>query len=177
MADKKHILIINGSASSNSSNEKLIHFIVDQWSEQLEFTMLDDLKGFPHFDPELSVNNTPPLILDLRNKIEKADGIIICTPEYIFSIPSGLKNIIEWCVSTNIFENKAAGLIIASADGQKAKEELQLIMRTVMANFTEETTLWIRGIKGKISDQGDLKDESTREQLIRFMESFRALLS
>nr|WP_298555227.1 NAD(P)H-dependent oxidoreductase [uncultured Algibacter sp.] len=30
----------------------------------------------------------------------------MCTPEYVFSIPSGLKNTIEWCVSTNAFSNK-----------------------------------------------------------------------
>ncbi|WP_363317949.1 NAD(P)H-dependent oxidoreductase [uncultured Algibacter sp.] len=44
--------------------------------------------------------------MDFRNKIENADGIVICTPEYVFSIPSGLKNTIEWCVSTNAFSNK-----------------------------------------------------------------------
>ena len=68
--------------------------------------------------------------VELRKDIERADGVIICTPEYIFSIPSGLKNVIEWCVATTIFTDKPTGLITASANGLQGHEELKLIMRT-----------------------------------------------
>ena len=69
---------------------------------------------------------------------------MICTPEYIFSLPSGLKNAIEWCVATTVFSEKPIGVITASADGQKGHEELQMIIKTVMARFTTETTLLIQ---------------------------------
>ncbi|WP_262886208.1 NADPH-dependent FMN reductase [Sphingobacterium sp. 18053] len=35
----------------------------------------------------------------------------MCLPEYIFSIPSGLKNSIEWCISTTVFSDKPVGII------------------------------------------------------------------
>lgn len=38
----------------------------------------------------------PEAALDFRQNIETAGGMVICTPEYIFSIPIGLKNAIEW---------------------------------------------------------------------------------
>jgi len=63
--------------------------------------------------------------------------------EYVFSIPNGLKNVIEWCVATTVFADKPSGLITASANGQKGHEELLLIMKTAMAKFTSETTLLI----------------------------------
>src|SRR5690606_18112041 len=103
----------------------------------------------PHFDPERAIDNTPETILNFRQSIENADGLLICTPEYVFSIPSGLKNAIEWCVATNVFSGKPTGLITASANGESGHAELQLIMKTVMADFTSETTLLINGIKGK----------------------------
>jgi NAD(P)H-dependent FMN reductase len=39
-------------------------------------------------------------------------------------LTSGLKNAIEWCVSTTVFSDKPIGLITASASGQKGHEDL-----------------------------------------------------
>jgi NAD(P)H-dependent FMN reductase len=139
-------------------------------------TIYNELKKLPHFDPELSTDNPPKEILEFRQSIEEADGIIISTPEYVFSIPSGLKNAIEWCISTIIFSDKPTGLITASASGEKGHEELQLIMKTAMAKFTNETTLLIQGVKGKFNTQGNISDEETKKQLGYFIESFLKLI-
>jgi chromate reductase, NAD(P)H dehydrogenase (quinone) len=139
-------------------------------------SVFNDLKTLPHFDPELSSNKPPKLIEAFRDNIEKADGILICTPEYVFSIPSGLKNAIEWCVSTTVFSDKPTALITASADGQKGHEELKLIMKTVMTKFTDETTLLIQGIKGKINAHGEIIHAKTAEDFNKFIEAFKTLI-
>jgi NAD(P)H-dependent FMN reductase len=172
----KNIFVINGSASDNSSSQKLIDNFADLTKDFFSLTVFADLKTLPHFDPELSVDNTPKAILDFRHNIEMADGILICTPEYVFSIPSGLKNAIEWCVSTTVFSDKPAGLITASANGEKGHEELQLIMKTIMAKFTLDTTLLIQGIKGKINQQGHITDTKTMNDLIKFITAFKKLM-
>jgi len=171
----KKIFAINGSASNNSSNEKLINYFVELTKGFFSVTIFNDLKTLPHFDPALSDETTPQVILDFRKNIENADGILICTPEYIFSIPSGLKNAIEWCVSTTVFSDKPTAIITASANGEKGHEELQLIMKTVMAKFTLETTLLIQGIKGKINKQGDILDNKTKDELVKLIEAFKQL--
>ena len=171
----KKIFVINGSASLNSANQKLIDNLAMLTQEFFSLTVFNELKMLPHFDPELSINGTPKSILDFRRNIENADGIIICTPEYVFSIPSGLKNAIEWCVSTTVFSDKPAGLITASAHGEKGHEELQLIMKTIMTKFTPDTTLLIQGIKGKVNEQADIIDSETKESLINFINSFKRL--
>ncbi|MBK9983362.1 MAG: NAD(P)H-dependent oxidoreductase [Saprospiraceae bacterium] len=169
------MFVINGSASENSSNQKLIDNFAALTKDSFELTIFNGLKTLPHFDPELSIENTPEVILNFRRSIENTDGILICTPEYVFSIPSGLKNAIEWCVSTTVFSDKPTGLITASASGQKGHEELQLIMKTVMAKFTNDTTLLIQGIKSKINERGDITDKKTKEDLIKFSDAFKAL--
>lgn len=171
----KNIFAINGSASDHSSNQKLLENFAELTKDFFSLTIFNDLKKLPHFDPELSVDNTPKIILDFRHSIETADGIIICTPEYVFSIPGGLKNAIEWCVSTTIFSGKPTGLITASANGVKGHEELQLIMKTIMATFTPATTLLIQGVKGKINDDGKITDNKTKDDLIRFSNAFKNL--
>jgi len=173
----RRVFVINGSASSNSSNHWLIEHMRRLTADYFQLNIFDSLKTLPHFDTELSNNNPPPGIVQLRQQIQEADGIIICTPEYIFSIPSGLKNVIEWCVSTTIFENKPTGIVTASANGKMGHEELQLIMKTVSAKFTAETTLLIQGIKGKIDERGEIKDINTKEELMKFIQGFRALVN
>lgn len=175
MTTKKNILIISGSASENSSNERLIDRIAGITKEDFSITVFNQLKQLPHFDPAASVNFPPAIITDFRNKVQEADGIIICTPEYIFSVPSGLKNAIEWCVATTVFSDKPLGIITASADGRHGHASLQIIMKTVMAVFTPETTLLIQGIKGKINEAGVITDQKTMNDLTNFIAAFKKL--
>jgi len=175
MSYKKTIFVINGSASHDSSNKKLIDHIWELCKEDFDLKIFNGLKALPHFDPELSTDDPPYSITAFRKEIEYADGVLICTPEYVFSIPSGLKNAIEWCVSTTVFSDKPTGLITASASGEKGHEELKLIMRTIMAKFTNETTLLIQGIKGKINEEG-ISDKKTEEDLKKFIEAFKKLV-
>ncbi|AFM04395.1 putative flavoprotein [Bernardetia litoralis DSM 6794] len=177
MIEKKNIFIVIGSASDNSTNRKLIENFVHLTEDKLNCIIYNDLKALPHFDPKLSSQNPPKEVLEFREKIKNADAILICTPEYIFSIPSGLKNAIEWCISTTVFTDKPLGIITASASGQKAHEELQLIMKTAMAKFTKDTILLIQGIKGKINKEGQIIDSKMTEDLKIFANQFNILLT
>ncbi|MBX7046035.1 MAG: NAD(P)H-dependent oxidoreductase [Ignavibacteria bacterium] len=171
-----NLFVIIGSASRNSANQKLIENFVILTKDIFHVTIFNDLKSLPHFDTELSSENTPEIISEFRNNIANSDGVLICTPEYVFSIPSGLKNAIEWCVSTTVFSDKPTGLITASAHGAKGHEELKLIMKTIMAKFNEDTTLLIHGIKGKINDNGDITESETKDDFNKFIEAYKSLI-
>ena len=41
-------------------------------------------------------DNWPKTLIELEEKIKKADGVIFVTPEYNFSVPGYLKNCIDW---------------------------------------------------------------------------------
>src|ERR1700744_518346 len=165
----KNILILNGSASAQSSNEKLIRRLEEALARDFVLTIYFDLKVIRHFDPELSVAEAPPEVRELRGAV----AVVICTPEYIFSIPSGLKNVLEWCVATTVFTDKPVGIITASANGEKGHEELRLILRTLGATLSDETSLLIMGVRGKLDDGGEFKDEETRTAFQRLVDSFR----
>lgn len=175
--ERKNILVLNGSASADSANQKLIGQLALWMDDHFELKFCPDLKLLPHFNPELSITGTPEAVVNFRQAIAAADGVIICTPEYIFSIPSGLKNALEWCVATPVFTGKPLGIITASANGQKGHEELQLIMRTLMAAFIPDSTLLIPGIKGKVDAAGIISDPYTIEALEQFLSVFKGLVS
>lgn len=176
MQNKKSLFAIIGSASANSANLKLVEKVTAIADEIWDVFIYQDLKKLPHFDPENSLNNPPDEIIKLRKCIEDADAVIICTPEYVFSIPSGLKNAIEWCITTTIFSEKPCGLITASASGQKGHVELQLIMNTVMARFNQDTLLLIPGIKSKFDSAGNIIDPELIRSINKFIEALDALM-
>jgi len=172
MFQMKKIFAISGSTRSNSSNLKLLKQIAELSKDLFEVKLFEGLSEIPHFNPDLDTEHPPKPVTDFRNEIVNADGIIICTPEYIFSLPGSLKNALEWCVSTTIFSKKKVGLITASASGEKGHEELQLIMKTIEASFDTDTSLLIQGIRGKVDAEGAIVDSKTLEQIQKFITAF-----
>lgn len=169
---KTKILAITGSTRNNSSNYRILKFISQQIKDSFEVEIFEELAQLPHFNPDLDTENPPEEIVSFRNKIENADGVIICTPEYVFSLPGSLKNALEWCVSTTIFSNKKVGLITASASGEMGHEQLILIMKTLEASFGEKTQLLLSGIRGKINQEGKIINEETRTDLQNFIHNY-----
>lgn len=155
----KKIVIIIGSASENSSNLKLMEQVLKK-SGHADFKIYDDLSVLPHFDTALTDNNTPEEVLKIREAIKDSAGVIFSTPEYIFSIPGRLKNLLEWCVSTTVFSDKPTAVITASASGEKGHEELLLILKTLGAVTDDKHQVLIKGIKGKFDSNGLLESNT-----------------
>lgn len=132
MPPGKKIVVIIGSASANSSNQKLMEQVLEK-TDNTDFQMYADLSFLPHFDTALTDNHTPEEVLKIREDIKNASGVIFSTPEYIFSIPGKVKNLLEWYVSTTVFSEKPVAVITASASGERGHEELLLILKTLGA--------------------------------------------
>ncbi|UXX80721.1 NAD(P)H-dependent oxidoreductase [Reichenbachiella carrageenanivorans] len=167
----KKILAISGSTRRSSSNEVVLNYIKTHLAATVDFEIFDGIDKLPHFNPDLDNDGLPAIVQTFRDKIQAADGIIICSPEYVFSLPGSLKNAIEWNVSTTLFSNKPVALIVASASGQKAFEALDLIMTTLDADLQPSTKLIIPGIKGKINKAREIEDVETRENILHVVQS------
>lgn len=172
---KAKILVIIGSASKGSSNAKLMEGFAELNVDDFEFTVFEGLGLLPHFDPSLT-EALPVAVANLIACVEASQGVVICSPEYIFSIPSRLKNFLEWCVATTVFLDKPVGLVTASADGQHGHAQLKLIMKTLGARLAEEAELVVNGIKGRFDDDGKLSDYQVRAALADFTEGFKKLV-
>ncbi|TNE79937.1 MAG: NAD(P)H-dependent oxidoreductase [Bacteroidetes bacterium] len=172
----KKVLGICGSASRNSANLSLLQKVAELGHADFTLEIFDTLHLLPHFQTELSDTNTPDAIQAIRSKIAEADAVLFSTPEYVFSIPSGLKNLIEWCVSTTVFSDKPVGIITASASGEKGHEELILILKTIQAQVNLETCLLIRGIKGKYNTSTHSFEENTMQELHQLITNFKRIL-
>jgi chromate reductase, NAD(P)H dehydrogenase (quinone) len=162
---RKKILAISGSTRSASVNLHILQAITEMYREAADWTVYQAIDRLPHFNPDLDKEPLPQAVAELRNLIASSDAILICTPEYVFSLPGSLKNAIEWMVSTTLFTDKPAALITASSSGTKAMEALTLIMQTVGVSLGNNGTLLIQAPKTKISREGIITDPATLAQI------------
>lgn len=147
---KKNILAISGSTKSGSTNNLILDGIAERHAGRAEVNFYK-IEHLPFFNPDLDNENPPAEVVHFRNLIANADGVVICTPEYVFSLPGVLKNAIEWTISTTVFSEKPVALIVASASGEAAFESLQLIMKTIYARFDDHSTLLIKSAKSQFN--------------------------
>lgn len=168
---KKKILAISGSTRRNSSNELILKFIGEHYAEVLDIELFEGIATLPHFNPDLDQENPPSAVVEFREKIRAVDGIILCTPEYVFSLPGSLKNAIEWTVSTAVFTDKPTAFIVASASGEAAFDSMNLILTTIQAEIGENARMLVQGVSGKVGKIGEIADHGTLAALDSLVKS------
>src|SRR5688500_12273059 len=100
---RKKILAIPGSTRRNSVNHLILNLIASEFGDALDVRIFTGLCDLPYFNPDVTDEQTDPEVDRFRNEVVSAAGVIICTPEYVFSLPGALKNALEWTVSTTAF--------------------------------------------------------------------------
>ena len=176
MSSRPRILAFSGSARADSSNEKLIRHIKSAWTDRLDVEVYPTVADLPLFTPDRDGDQGPELINLLRRQIADADGILICTPEYVFSPPAAIKNLLEWTVSTTVLTGKPTALIVAATGGALTFASLTLILKTLGCHLTPDTSLLISGIRPKISPEGALRDETVTLQIEACMTALAGLV-
>lgn len=170
---KKQILAICGSVRKGSFNQALLKYIKQSFRDELSIEIYDKMEALPIFNPDLEGPLLPPIVKALQQKIEQADGVIISTPEYVFSLPGNLKNLLEWNVASTIFSKKPVALIVAAASGEKAFESLDLVMATITCQpIPSELKLLFKGIGNKINANGNLTDAKMVDEIKALMIAF-----
>jgi len=160
MAERKKILAISGSTRQNSSNGNLLKAIAALFEDSMEMTIFEGIATLPHFNPD-ETDKTIAEVMQFRDLISNADGVIICTPEYAHGVPGSLKNAIDWTVSTNEFSHKPTALITASTDGRSGHAALLETLKTIEAGNVDQLQLLISFIRTKINADNIITDEST----------------
>jgi len=177
MDEKKKVLALLGSIKKESANLKVLENFM-QLTESIFEVEIYPLSELPYFNPDLDNDDAIPITVhNYRNRIAASDGIILCTPEYVFSLPGILKNALEWTVSTMLFHEKPTALITASSSGDKAHESLELVMKTIGAKIGDKSSILIKNVKTVLNQQGEITSPNTLADLNRLIEDFKAILT
>lgn len=173
---KKKIFAICGSTRKESVNLHIIKEMAAIYHHGFDWVIFNSLSELPHFNPDLDNEHPPAAVAAFRKEIETADGIMVCTPEYVYSLPGSLKNAFEWLVSTVLLTHKPTALITAASSGVKAYEALELLIGTIGAKIGPATSLLIQAPKTKITLEGKINDQKTLEAMEYLMKAFGNLI-
>ena len=109
----------------------------------------------------------------LKEKIEKADGVIIATPEYNRSISGALKNAIDWAsrpYGKNSFAGKPvliAGVSVGKVGTALAQNHLKQIMVYLDMDVIGQPELYLGPAQEIFDEKGDIIDGGTKELLTK----------
>lgn len=167
---------IVGSNAELSYNRKLLHFIKKHFEEQFELEILE-IDEIPLFNPDENWHDSFQLRL-LYNKITRADGVIIATPEHNHTISAALKSTIEWLsYDVHPFEDKPVMVVGASYYDQgtsRAQIHLRKILDApgVNAYVLPGNEFLLGKAKQAFNDKGDIVDAGTVNFLEFCMNNF-----
>ncbi len=123
-------LAIVGTNSEVSTNRMLLQFMQKHFSNEAEIEVYE-IKELPAFmEPEDS--EVPEKVAELSDKILKADGVIIATPEYDHAIPAVLKSALEWISYTSQALTDKPVLIVGASHGTLGSSRAQAHLRQIL---------------------------------------------
>ena len=137
------LLAISGSLRRGSYNAALLDAAAAECPTDVEFVVWRGLADVPAYDEDLDVEPAPRPVAALRAEIERADAVLIATPEYNASVPGALKNALDWAsrpYSRNPLRDKRVAVIGASTGmfgAVWAQAELRKVLRTMGASVLE----------------------------------------
>ena len=167
------ILAISGSARSESANTAFLKGIKELAPSGVEFNIFHRLDILPVFSPDSEGKKTPSEVIQFLQLVATADGIIISSPEYIRSIPGGLKNAIDWMVSRFEIIGKPIALAHASHRGDGMLVSLRRVLSTVSDRFLEN--LFVRvPVIGKSQEEilSLMRQPEQKTQVSSFLSQF-----
>jgi chromate reductase, NAD(P)H dehydrogenase (quinone) len=176
----KKICGIVGSLRKGSFNRGLMMAAIELGRDAgLDIELFDRLAEVPMYNADNDTDELQPEpVAALKRAIGDADGLLIATPEYNYSVPGGLKNAFDWAsrpAGKSPLNRKPAAIMGAST-GMSGTIRAQLALRQSFL-FTDTFALLqpevlIPRCADRFDVSGKLTDKSTRDLIARQMNKF-----
>jgi len=170
------ILVIIGSLRQGSLNRRLAEAAAQNAPEGVTIDAVG-IDGFPLYNSDLEIAY-PQFAIDFKARVGNADGVIIVTPEYNYSIPGVLKNALDWLSrppATQPFNGKPVGIMGASSGvfgTVRAQSHLRQVLQFLNARVMAKPELLVGQAQSKFDEGGALIDEGVKGQLAKYMQAF-----
>lgn len=170
------IAVLCGSLRQQSLNRKALALATRSLPEGTEIEQLD-FRDVPPFDGDVLAHDVPEVVVALAQRIRECDGVVIATPEYNFSIPGVLKNMIDWVSrgDDQPFNGKPVAILSASPGplgGARMQYDLRKVMLFVNAMVLIKPEVFIGNAAAKFAPSGECTDEVTRAFVQQQMNAF-----
>jgi chromate reductase len=173
---------ICGSLRKDSYNKKIMNVAGELLPDNMEMIPVA-FDAIPLYNEDLDTPNaTPPeTVTRLREAIAEADGLLIVSPEYNYSIPGGLKNALDWVSrgKENPLTGKPVSLMGASP-GMWGTIRMQLSFLPFFHLFNMKLVMkpevLINSVHTKFDEHGNFTDELAKQLIRKNLENLKALI-
>jgi chromate reductase len=155
-----------GSLRADSLNLKALRLAGECMPPDMSLDIVD-WREVPPFDSDVLAAGMPPEVMALRERLRRADAVLIATPEYNFSIPGMLKNAIDWISrgADQPLQRKPVAILSATpgpVGGARVQYELRKVLLFMDAMVLPKPEVFIAHAAGKFALEGACTDEPTR---------------
>ncbi len=169
------VLALCGSLRAGSLNRRLLHAAIALLPPGVEAEVAD-WRDLPLYDEDLEAQGMPAPVAALRAQAMAAQGVLIATPEYNWSIPGGLKNAIDWLSrkpdGTQPFAGKPVALMGATpgpGGTVNAQAHLRQVFYLLGATVLPPPGVFVQAAGSRFDDAGAITDEPTRKAVATLM--------
>ena len=177
-AETVRVLGFSGSLRTGSFNTAALRAAQELAPSGLSIETFD-LAPIPLYNEDVYQKGFPPPVADFRARIKAADALLICTPEYNYSVPGVLKNAIDWASRPpdQPFDNKPIALLSASPSwtgGVRAQYHLRQVFVYLNPHILNRPEVMISAAHTKFDATGKLIDDKVREQIRGLLDALKA---
>jgi len=171
-----------GSLRRGSYNRALLRAATELAPSALHI-VIHELDGIPLYNGDVEAAGAPSSVVELRDAIRTAEGLLIATPEYNHGVPGVLKNTIDWLSRPprdSVLNGKVAAVMGASPGMTgTARGQSQLRQAFVFTNTYAllQPEVLVGRAQEKFDADGRLVHQATRDVLATFLERFADLLA
>ncbi|EDX9626553.1 NAD(P)H-dependent oxidoreductase [Salmonella enterica] len=179
MSETLNVVTLLGSLRKGSFNGMVARTLPKVAPTGMTVAPLPSIGDIPLYDADIQQEEGfPDSVETLAEQIRDADGVVIVTPEYNYSVPGGLKNAIDWL--SRLPEQPLAGkpvLIQTSSMGAIGGARCQYHLRQILV-FLDAMVMnkpeFMGGvIQNKVDPQaGEVIDQSTLDHLTGQLTAF-----
>jgi len=171
------LVAIPGSLRTGSLNRALARSLAKLCPDDATVDVVD-LHDIPLYNGDLDTDERrPDPVRALKERIDRAHGVLLVSPEYNYGIPGVLKNAVDW-VSRPSFRSpmagKPSGLMGASPGGSgtmRGQEHLKLLLLAMGAQVFPHPGVAVGRARDKFDD-GRLVHEDTRDFVAAYLRDF-----
>jgi len=176
MPPVRSVAVLIGSLRKESLTRKVVNAVIKLAPPSLKFEIVE-IGQVSLYNQD--IENTPPADwVAFRDKVRAADAVLFATPEFNRSVPGALKNAIDVASrpkDSNAFNGKPGAVISVSPGALAAfgaNHHLRQMLVFLNVPAMPQPEAYIGGANKLFDASGNLTDDSTRDFLKSFADSF-----
>ena len=176
------VLVICGSLRKGSFNAALARALPALAPPALALRYAAPLDSIPPYNADVQEAGNPPSVVALTEAIRAADGLIIVSPEYNWSIPGVLKNAIDWVskMKNQPFLDKPVALQSCAGGllgGSRMQYHLRQALTSIEAQILIRPEVFVTFAAKKFAEKTlELMDGPTRDTVKLQLEAYEKFL-